>query len=113
MHTSARVQAMRSAHIPMPANRLRLTGIKADSLGQSMDLMDATTAYSRNSEIFGEGEPVDYLYKVGLAAASCGIRQLFAAAVGLLTFVLGFAYGNLLDEAYGFHLKDWQTLTST
>jgi CRP/FNR family transcriptional regulator, nitrogen fixation regulation protein len=64
MHTSARVQAVRSAHIPMPANRLCPTGMKADSLSQSMDLMGATMAYPRNSEIFGEGESADYLYKV-------------------------------------------------
>jgi CRP/FNR family transcriptional regulator, nitrogen fixation regulation protein len=64
MHTSARFQAMRSAQIPMPANRSRPTGIKADSLSQSMDLMGATMAYPRNYEIFGEGEPADYLYKV-------------------------------------------------
>jgi CRP-like cAMP-binding protein len=29
-----------------------------------MDLMGATMAYPRNSEIFGESEPADYLYKV-------------------------------------------------
>jgi CRP/FNR family nitrogen fixation transcriptional regulator len=62
MHTSARVHAMRSAHIPMPA--LRHTGMKTDPLSQSMDLIGATMAYPRNCEIFGEGEPADYLYKV-------------------------------------------------
>ncbi len=38
---------------------------------------------------------------------------IFAAAVGLLTFVLGFAFGNFLEVKYGFQLKDWQTLAST
>jgi CRP/FNR family transcriptional regulator, nitrogen fixation regulation protein len=64
MPTSAYVDAIRSAPIPKPANRLRSTGVKADSLSQSMDLMGATMAYPRNSEIFGEGEPAEYLYKV-------------------------------------------------
>jgi len=64
MHASPHLQPMRSAHIPMPANRLRPTGMKTDSLSQSMDLMGATMAYPRNCEIFGEGEPADYLYKV-------------------------------------------------
>jgi CRP/FNR family nitrogen fixation transcriptional regulator len=59
MQTSAYVDARRSA----PANRLRSTGI-ADSLSQSMDLMGATIAHPGNSEIFGEGEPAEYLYKV-------------------------------------------------
>jgi CRP/FNR family transcriptional regulator, nitrogen fixation regulation protein len=36
----------------------------ADPLGQSMQLMGAMMAYPRNTEIFGENEPADYLYKV-------------------------------------------------
>jgi CRP/FNR family nitrogen fixation transcriptional regulator len=36
----------------------------ADALDQSMRLMGALMAYPRNSEIFGENEPADYLYKV-------------------------------------------------
>jgi CRP/FNR family transcriptional regulator, nitrogen fixation regulation protein len=34
------------------------------SLEQSLDLMGAAMSYPRNTEIFGEGEPTDYLYKV-------------------------------------------------
>jgi len=33
-------------------------------LAQTMQLMGATMSYPRNSEIFGENEPADYLYKV-------------------------------------------------
>src|SRR5487761_1298900 len=36
----------------------------ADALDQSMQLMGALLSYPRNSEIFGENEPADYLYKV-------------------------------------------------
>jgi CRP/FNR family transcriptional regulator, nitrogen fixation regulation protein len=36
----------------------------ADPLSQSMNLMGATMVYPRNTEIFGENEPADYLYKV-------------------------------------------------
>jgi len=35
-----------------------------DALAQTMRLMGATMSYPRNSEIFGENEPADYLYKV-------------------------------------------------
>src|SRR5271157_76655 len=63
MQTSAYV-AMRSAPIRRPVDQSRPIGVKADSLSQSMDLMGATMAYPRNSEIFGEDEPADYLYKV-------------------------------------------------
>ena len=32
--------------------------------------------------------------------------------IAILAFVLGFAYGNLFEVKYDFHLKDWQTLLS-
>jgi hypothetical protein len=35
--------------------------------------------------------------------------KILAIAAAILSFVLGFAYGNLFDELYNFHLKDWQT----
>src|SRR5664279_6605574 len=34
------------------------------SIAKSFDLAGATTAFSRNEEVFGEGEPAEYLYKV-------------------------------------------------
>jgi len=37
---------------------------EAHSLDQTMALMGATMSYPRNSEIFGENEPADYVYKV-------------------------------------------------
>jgi CRP/FNR family transcriptional regulator, nitrogen fixation regulation protein len=63
MQTSAHV-AMRSEPISRPANWLRPIGGKTKSLSESMDLMGATMAYPHNSEIFGEAEPAEYLYKV-------------------------------------------------
>ncbi|HTZ03581.1 MAG TPA: helix-turn-helix domain-containing protein [Xanthobacteraceae bacterium] len=38
--------------------------VHADTLDQTMRLMGAQMSYSRNSEIFGENEPAEYLYKV-------------------------------------------------
>jgi CRP/FNR family transcriptional regulator, nitrogen fixation regulation protein len=35
-----------------------------DPLAQSMQLMGAVMSYPRNTEIFGENEPADYVYKV-------------------------------------------------
>jgi CRP/FNR family transcriptional regulator, nitrogen fixation regulation protein len=49
------------ARAPAPANG---NAVDADPLSQSMLMMGATIAYARNSEIFGENEPADYLYKV-------------------------------------------------
>jgi CRP/FNR family nitrogen fixation transcriptional regulator len=45
-------------------NVVRADAVKADSLSQSMYLMGVTMAYPPSSEIFGENEPADYLYKV-------------------------------------------------
>ncbi len=64
MQTSAYVDAIRRVPAPRFRNQLRPTGLKPDSLSQSMDLLGATMVYPRNSEIFGEGEPAEYLYKV-------------------------------------------------
>ena len=36
----------------------------ANPLAQSMKLMGATMSFPRNSEIYGENEPADYLYQV-------------------------------------------------
>ncbi len=64
MQTLAYVDAIRRPPAPKPQNQSRPAGLKPGSLSQSMDLMGATMAYPRNSEIFGEGEPAEYLYKV-------------------------------------------------
>jgi CRP-like cAMP-binding protein len=37
---------------------------EANSLDESLQLMGATMSYPRNTEIFGESEPADYVYKV-------------------------------------------------
>jgi CRP/FNR family transcriptional regulator, nitrogen fixation regulation protein len=53
--------------IPVARNH---TPVSADSLdaheplAQSMQLMGAVMSYPRNTEIFGENEPADYVYKV-------------------------------------------------
>ena len=47
-----------------PVNASRSGAANANSLSQSMQLMGAMMAYPRNTEIFGENEPADYLYKV-------------------------------------------------
>jgi CRP/FNR family nitrogen fixation transcriptional regulator len=69
MHAS-HLDAVRSAHIGRRTNVAavasspRAATCGANALSQSMQLMGATMAYPRNSEIFGENEPADYLYKV-------------------------------------------------
>jgi CRP-like cAMP-binding protein len=35
-----------------------------ESLDEALDLMGAAMPFSRNMEIYGEGEPAEYLYKV-------------------------------------------------
>jgi CRP/FNR family transcriptional regulator, nitrogen fixation regulation protein len=56
--------SIRSARsTPPAAHRVRCDN-EQDSLAKTMRLMGARTSYPRNSEIFGESEPADYLYKV-------------------------------------------------
>jgi CRP/FNR family nitrogen fixation transcriptional regulator len=50
---------------PVPAApRATLRGSEANSLDESLQLMGATMSYPRNTEIFGENEPADYVYRV-------------------------------------------------
>ena len=50
-------------NVSSPA-RLFASVAEVDSLAQRMQFMGATMSYARNTEIFGENEPADYLYKV-------------------------------------------------
>jgi CRP-like cAMP-binding protein len=65
MHPSTHIERI---HHPVTAGRsvnaARTVVSNADSLSQSMHLMGATMVYPRDSEIFGEDEPAEYLYKV-------------------------------------------------
>ena len=47
-----------------PVRRSTGRGGDANSLDESLQLMGATMSYPRNTEIFGENEPADYVYKV-------------------------------------------------
>jgi CRP-like cAMP-binding protein len=56
-------QAAGSSRVGMPpAGAIALSA--GHSLDGSMELMGAPMAFARNAEIYGEGEPADYLYKV-------------------------------------------------
>ncbi len=63
IHASAsRHSNLTTRHAPPAPNK----GLdrEADSLEQSMHLMGAVMSYPRNTEIFGDNEPAEYLYKV-------------------------------------------------
>jgi hypothetical protein len=46
------------------------------------------------------------------AASKINNWTITSIAISVLTFVLGFAYGNLLGLEYEFRLQEWQTLVS-
>lgn len=53
------------APTPRPTGRPAFGGrTEANSLDESLHLMGATMSYPRNTEIFGENEPADYVYRV-------------------------------------------------
>lgn len=58
-HTAIRTAYNRAANNPSPR-----APVPGGSIAASIDLMGATMPYGRDSEIYGEGEPADYLYKV-------------------------------------------------
>jgi len=64
MQSATHIDGIRHAPANRTVNVVRADTVKADSLSQSMHLMGAAMAFPRNTEIFGESEPADYLYKV-------------------------------------------------
>jgi CRP/FNR family nitrogen fixation transcriptional regulator len=64
MQPSTHIDEIRRVSTRRSAHAMRSDAVNADSLSQSMRLMGATMAYPRDTEIFGENEPADYLYKV-------------------------------------------------
>ena len=64
MHPSTHTDGIRRISTPGAVNAARTGTVYLDPLGQSMHLMGAMMTYPRNTEIFGENEPADYLYKV-------------------------------------------------
>src|ERR1700757_2062358 len=64
MHLSTHTDEIRRISTDRPMSASRNGVVDADALGQSMRLMGATMSYPRDTEIFGENEPADYLYKV-------------------------------------------------
>jgi len=49
---------------PPASSQVADGGSDRDPLAQSMQLMGAVMSFPRNTEIFGENEPADYVYKV-------------------------------------------------
>jgi CRP/FNR family transcriptional regulator, nitrogen fixation regulation protein len=65
MHSSTHTDGIRrSTSMGRPVNASRADAVNTDPLSLSMHLMGATMTYPRDTEIFGENEPADYLYKV-------------------------------------------------
>jgi CRP-like cAMP-binding protein len=87
---------------PVPKHQ-RDDAMDGHALEQSMQLMGAMMAYPRNSEIFGENEPADYLYKVVSGSVrtykilSDGRRQIGGFYMPGDIFGLEFAYEHTLS----------------
>ena len=64
MQPSTHMNEIRRVSTGRAVNASRANAVNSDPLIQSMHLMGATMAYPRDTEIFGENEPADYLYKV-------------------------------------------------
>jgi CRP/FNR family transcriptional regulator, nitrogen fixation regulation protein len=64
MQPSTHIDQIRRVSPGRLVNASRADRDNTDPLSQSMRLMGAMMAYPRDTEIFGEKEPADYLYKV-------------------------------------------------
>src|SRR5215469_11778980 len=64
MQPSTYMNVTRRVSTGRPLNASRADAVNTDSLSQTMHLIGAMMAYPHNTEIFGENEPADYLYKV-------------------------------------------------
>jgi CRP-like cAMP-binding protein len=62
--TAIRAETIRPAAIAMRRAKLPATEFEAESIDQSSYLMGATVSYLRHTEIYGQDEPAEYLYKV-------------------------------------------------
>ena len=96
-------------HTPLnqfDANRPRFAGpsINGDALGQSLNLMGTMRTYQRESEIFGESEPADYLYKV----VSGSVRTYKVLTDGR-RLIVGF---YLPDDVFGFEFTKAHNLSA-
>jgi CRP/FNR family transcriptional regulator, nitrogen fixation regulation protein len=72
---------MRAAIAPTPASPSSRPFAKgtgdAHTIAGVMGMMGARMSYARNVEIFGEGEPAEYIYKVVSGAVrSCRVKPL-------------------------------------
>ena len=78
------------------------SGIDINSIAGSMELMGTRISYARNEEIFGEGEPAEYLYKVVSGSVrSCKILDDGRRQVTGFHMV-GEVFGLELDEEHQF-----------
>jgi CRP/FNR family nitrogen fixation transcriptional regulator len=68
--TATRTSASLTRPVPPVATRALGPASDQEPLAQTIHLMGAIMSYPRNTEVFGENEPADYLYKV----ASGGVR---------------------------------------
>ena len=64
MRPSIHMDEIRRVSTRRVVNASRADRANTDPLSQSMQLMGAMMTYPRDTEIFGEKEPADYLYKV-------------------------------------------------
>jgi CRP/FNR family nitrogen fixation transcriptional regulator len=96
---TAQVQSTRFYSVPRPVSG---AAHAPGSLAEILDLMGASMPYARNVEIYGEGEPADYVYKVVRGAVRTyrllndGRRQIGAF------YLPGDVFGLEIDDEHRF-----------
>jgi len=76
--------------------------------GRPLELIGAPTAFARNEEVFGEGEPAEYLYKV----ISGGVRTYNSLSDGRRQIAAFYFPGDIFGlEARKFHSVTAEAIT--
>jgi CRP/FNR family transcriptional regulator, nitrogen fixation regulation protein len=95
------MQSSQQRPVPRYSQKSRSLNSSVDLVGQ-MELMGAPMSFSRNTEIYGENEPADYLYKV--ISGSVRTYKIFddgRRQIGGFYFA-GDVFGLELGEAHQF-----------
>lgn len=100
MRASVQTQFPQNPISKRPHTYDRMPTSSSETLGEALSLMGAAMPFSRNMEIYGEGEPAEYLYKVVSGAVRThkllndGRRQIGGF------YLPGDVFGMEIDEAH-------------
>ena len=74
------IQKISSDRAGQPIRVRSASTVSGSCLADALALMGASMRFERNAEIYGEGEPSDYVYKISRARSGLTSSSMTAAA---------------------------------